>query len=280
MNYIIRLLRGDDCSLKACCLTSHSWLVPAQGTLHEDVHINCSNRNCVYPARYSSPKIAQYVHSLTVLELPPPIRYSPEEETHDTHVLVWDVLYRFTQLRRLTIHSMEWFCTQERRDILSATFSHVSSLRLCDIKFKHVHDFLFFMSAFPNISSLHLDGVSWSYPLHSLTLLRDYPRQQLDTLSAQTLRTLSFGCWYGDFPTHVVEDIVQHWLCLSPHPALCVKWQARTCVDSLPYLLRALGPSISSLDIGIVKGEPMLCIREQALNSTNGDMAYLCCTQT
>lgn len=251
---IIRLLRGNYRTLRACCLTRRAWVQQSQKEIHRAIFLDCNRVFPRSPDRYTSPHLAQNVLFLDAVMLPlPPIPDTPHRDIKEAQML-YHLFGRLTQLQHLTLTTTEWLCAADGRAHLMAAFPRVRSLRLADVRFRHVTDFLYFLSAFPSLEQLRLDGVSWVHPPDEETANAWKSYAPLHALPGHRLRRISFGCWYAEFDREVASDIVRTWLARGAWAELEVEWHAREDVGALPELLAAVGPSLSYLQIGLRKG--------------------------
>ena len=128
IDIVISNLRGNDAALRAYSLTCRAWRLQAQKELHRA-------------------NLFEYGH---------PIGRTPERYSTSSTV---QIFRRFSHLRCLAVTNTEWYYSFGRRAVLVNTFAHVTSLRLSDVRFAHVEDFLCFISAFDALLELRMDGV-------------------------------------------------------------------------------------------------------------------------
>lgn len=254
---MISCLRGCDDALRSCALTCRAWVWRAQQELHKSIYIDWGRTIAVNPERYTAPHIARIVRSLSILILPPP-PFTDEDWYNEDAELLWQMFRRLTHVQCLSITSTQWFCTTRRRNVLLETFPHVTALRLANMRFAHVSDFLFFLSGFLQLEELRLDGVEWedlTNPFNAW-IIDLYPHQQVDMLPGQALKRLSFGCWHGEFNPRVTQEMIQHWLGRMSWYEIEIEWHAREEMGALPDLLKAVGPSVTYLEVGRRRGRP------------------------
>lgn len=194
----------------------------------------------------------------------------PPSPTSDT--VSWTVLSRFTGTVRLDLFCMNWtYCTQEDRDRLHAAFGQVTELRLDMCAWQHGEDFVFFLSAFPNLSRFGMENCY-------LLLAEDqdldcFPHQAVEHVPGSALRTLKVhwsrlvidpedvdyagfaGPWISHFPK-VLKG------------GLHFRWSSGVGFSVLPEYLRAMGCALSHLYLCLYGGEVNCCM-SKSLSLTN-----------
>ncbi|THH29458.1 hypothetical protein EUX98_g4742 [Antrodiella citrinella] len=153
VDLFIDALSHDRPSLKACALTGHAWLYRSQYRLHRHLRFSNLKHLTSDPLRYIDPAIAQYVHSLDLATLPT-VSSSPADPCAD-RIQIWVILSRLTQVRSVTIRSLEDAATVT--PFVSLAFPHVTELTLGRAEFDSFAQFKAFFASFVHLTRFQLD---------------------------------------------------------------------------------------------------------------------------
>lgn len=253
-NRIVEHLYGYTDELCACALAHRCLTWAAQRELHHTLKLIWSydvDTRRIDPIQgedmYSNPMISAFVRELSLCCVPHPV----DDE------VAWKVIARFTHLETLKLSARcyedRWeYVTPEVRDFLCRTFPNVTTLEIEADNFCHVEDFLFFLSAFPNVTVLKIADISCDGYVEDR---RSCPKQPVDDIPCPLLRVLDVSfhgynrIWDWDF-----ELIIQKWLdplARTAEQGFELAWYNTYEDDAhvFPALVRALAPVLSSLKV-------------------------------
>lgn len=203
---------------------------------------------------YSDPQIATFVRKLLLSGLPSP-RADP---------VAWTVLARLTRVTDLTIcdleMSPEWPCiTLEDRDAFRRTFPNIDTLYIHNDSFLRMEDFLFFLTAFPNVTSLKLYDLSFDMSTDISTDVSGFPIQPLEHIPCPLLRLLDIT-YDIDLPEGTdVPRLLAQWitpLSQIAKPSFKLVWFQDNDDDSAAFsqFVKALAPVLSTLEVTLPGG--------------------------
>ncbi|GJE99464.1 hypothetical protein PsYK624_157280 [Phanerochaete sordida] len=181
---------------------------------------------------------------------PPSPTYDPE---------AWALLSRFPRVTKLTISCADWYSTAEDRDRMHDAFGQVTKLCLIGCTWQHGHDFVYFLSAFPNVSDLRI--IDPNIPSAQCMDLVSYPRQKTGTIPGSALRILriSWDDSSGGFDEVDMHELVGPWLSHFPSvvpEGLHFEWSSSHGWSAFPACIRAIGPALDRLDVSFLDNEP------------------------
>ncbi|GJE99472.1 hypothetical protein PsYK624_157360 [Phanerochaete sordida] len=185
---------------------------------------------------------------------------SPPSPTADP--ATWAILSRLTRITHLSIVDMCWaYCYAEDRALLRSAFAQVTHLTLGLCRWRHVEDFLSFLSAFPNVATLILeDPTTLSEEQMDLAV---FPRQIVGAIPGAALCKLEFAWTRSSFLSQSaslladpnLRELVGLWLShlssIVPN-GLDVQWTSFTGWLGFPEYIRAMGPVLTDLKIMMV----------------------------
>ena len=164
LTHVFSDLRADEPSLRnlrTCALTCKAWLEPSRRLLHESVHIEPSPRSLKQLSEiYSSPDIAQYVRAATLTLAGWP--RTDATVLHDNQDLLSSLFKHFTHLERINLQNLGWGTLSSETVHLLLGLTQLTALSLHNVTFDSNVQFESTILAFPNLSSLSIDGVRWS----------------------------------------------------------------------------------------------------------------------
>lgn len=243
---------------RACSLAHRSLTNAAQRELHRTVQFTW-NENRVRrghstkdETKYSTPDIAAFVRELRLNHLP-----SPRADK-----ATWAIMARFTPLTTLSIYSRnDWrYITREDRDTLHRTFPNVDTLALHSDYFYRAEDFLFFLTAFPNITALVLED-SLSFFMPSSVSATIYPVLRVQGIPCPLLRVLNITNVQDSNDIPDAGRLLEQWiipLSLIAEPGFKLIWYQDVFEEPtvFPQFVKALAPVLGSLKTTFIGNAP------------------------
>lgn len=247
---IIDFVWYDAEALRAYALVHRSWTRTAQVHLHASFRVNWQDDDIDDETMYSNPEVAALVTDVYLCEPPTPTGSALE----------WRVLSRFKNVKQLRLTCLDWtYCGQENRDKLHAAFGYVTRLKLSSCNWQHGEDFVFFLSAFPNVQELEMDGCGF-WVMDSDPMSDRFPPQTVDVVPGGALKSLKIH--WTDISHHSRMSrprwFIKPWLAHLPEivkEGLHFEWSSEVGFAALPHYLRAMGSAVASLDVGYYRGE-------------------------
>ncbi len=254
---------GDFEGVKTLSLTHRSFLHRSREILHVQVRIDFG----LEPPPlgfYSSPAAARCVRNLLLNELPSPTESGDDPQTDAKRIFAWRLVSRFTQVRHLSLSSLQWFCSPRDRKILSRTFSDVSSMYINLATFHNPLGFQFFLSAFANVNELRLENIRWVDPLENGRYAGPY---DLDDIPGRKLNSLSFWVLEDIHQAQIIQDMAEQWLARLPQQSVLklsfsVIWRCMYGATKFLSMLNAAGPFLDHLVMETAEGPAFLEARE------------------
>ncbi|GBE83251.1 hypothetical protein SCP_0502990 [Sparassis crispa] len=166
-DHIIDFLWDDPSALAACSLTCRTWLPTTRLHLFRSVTLggahHCAQLNALLDASAAaSTGIPRYIRELCIL--------TPwmDEHGHLNHLGqgLTLLLPRLRAVQHLALANVLWnpsfSPTTKQEEECFLTFSPaVRTLRLSFVDFENPHDLLRFLSAYPQLRTVHMSNVSW-----------------------------------------------------------------------------------------------------------------------
>ncbi|PCH33762.1 hypothetical protein WOLCODRAFT_112452 [Wolfiporia cocos MD-104 SS10] len=233
-DYILDYLHDDTRSLAACSLTCRDWVPTARYHLFASVTLH-SARLCAAFANLvqRSPLIAPYVRELNVSKL----SKHAESDSLLVERTLRTILTRLEQTHTLSVSLLNAQSIAIMQSSLTRNPS-VTELHLQFCEFATFGDVIDLLSAFPELESLALRGVSWG----DASLGHHAPR----ATSFPKLRKLRLG---RDVDTSTLLDFV---LCGSHHRSITELAACCTSEDgaaAVGALIENIGPSLRHLEL-------------------------------
>lgn len=165
MNDIIEL-SDDEETLRACALTCHSWVEASQALLHFCVRLRAEHL-LADPDRYSNPDVAKHVEKLMITGLSSAALGTLDDPIIRSQVKAgWGVLARLSNVDTLMIRWLD----MQKDDPMSihpylshkSVFPNVDKLVLPkNPYFTSFLAFVEFITGFPSLDHLEIQGLSW-----------------------------------------------------------------------------------------------------------------------
>lgn len=161
LDCVIDHLHDDSASLRACALSHRAWLPQSWRHLHHHVSIDASRPSHKSP-RYSFGHSLEYIQSLELVHLGDATAISP---------FTMPLLSRLTHVRTLSISFGAWdkLSIADKNSLVSA-YPNVETLKINGVSFSGPLDMVDLISSFPHLSHLSVMFVCFSKPGSALGL--------------------------------------------------------------------------------------------------------------
>lgn len=242
IEHIIDHLHDDSKTLQACSLTCKSWTDVSQKHLHSSVKFHSGRGKDHGPEAYSTPSVARHVRKLVLSCPPEPTDARPPSRN------LWTTVSRMPSIYTLELVNLSWQpCTVAIRNALTSTFGRtVTTLIITTSTFQGADDFLYFLSAFPCLSTLSLSRIEWRDIAFHPGNIRDA------ALPGKYLKNLQLD-WFGS--DRMVNDLLEAWVSLFsellPDAALRLHWSSFAGIGPLASYLHATAPVLAHLRLCI-----------------------------